>query len=272
MAPRRSSSTATVEMVAMAMRRSRRRWSAVSRQMKSIVSQIIGVAGLGEVTEDAALAQGDDAAAHSVDDGRVVSGDEHSGALVIGFGEQAHDVGGGLGVEVASGLVCQQEGGTEGEGAGDGEALLLSCGELGGEKVGLLEQAHFCQGLGDAPDRRAVGATGGLEGEGEVLPGGAGEEPELLEDDPDPATQAGDARGGELGHLPSGDQHLAFCGDLVAVEELEQGGFSMSGGSDEEGELAIVNGKVHVGERGGAIGIGDGDVFEFDARGHDRGL
>ena len=72
-----------------------------------------------------------------------------------------------FGVERAGGLVEEHDLGLHGEGAGDGDALLLTAGKLGGHFVrlgihaDLGEQLHgfgFCLRLGDFAD--AAGAEG----------------------------------------------------------------------------------------------------------------
>ena len=51
--------------------------------------------------------------------------------------EERHDLVAGLGVEVAGGFVGEDDGGLVDEGAGDGDALTLTAGEL----VGLVHHA-----------------------------------------------------------------------------------------------------------------------------------
>ncbi len=70
-------------------------------------------------------------AVHLGGDALIVGGDEGGAAFVADqlqeFGE--HDVGRTL-VEIAGGLVGEDEDGAVGERAGDGDALLLAAGEL----------------------------------------------------------------------------------------------------------------------------------------------
>ena len=105
---------------------------------------------------------------HLGGDALVVGGDEGGAAFVADqaeeFGED--DVGGGL-VEIAGGLVGEDQSGPVGERAGDGDALLLAAGELAravGQALGEAERAEQAFGAlvglarGSAP-RTSCGRT-----------------------------------------------------------------------------------------------------------------
>jgi hypothetical protein len=62
--------------------------------------------------------------------------------------EQAHDLLAGFLVELAGGLVGQQQLWPAGERAGDGDALLLAAGELARPLPGVIGQAHERQHQG----------------------------------------------------------------------------------------------------------------------------
>src|SRR5690348_14051985 len=92
--------------------------------------------GRGEVVVRSAFLTragvGDEVAVEHVDapagaggDGVVVGDDDDGGALVVEFLEQGEDGGAGGGVEVAGGLVGEQDGGAAGDGAGDGDPLAF---------------------------------------------------------------------------------------------------------------------------------------------------
>ena len=70
-------------------------------------------------------------------------GDHHDGgALLVQLGEQVHHLLAILGVEVAGGLVGEDELGVGDYGAGDGHALLLSARELLREVLGPVGDGH----------------------------------------------------------------------------------------------------------------------------------
>src|SRR5437879_7194338 len=74
---------------------------------------------------------------------RIVS--NHHDCLSELFVQALHDLEhlcGGVAVEIAGGLVCEQECGIGDDGAGDGYALLLSSGELFRQMVNSVSQAN----------------------------------------------------------------------------------------------------------------------------------
>ena len=72
--------------------------------------------------------------------------------------EERHDLEAGFGVEVAGGLVGQDDGGAVDQRAGDGDALALAAGEL----VGLVVHAGFEAHVGE----RFLGALDALRRRG----------------------------------------------------------------------------------------------------------
>ena len=104
----------------------------------SILIRVLAEALGGLVGEDLAVADVDDAMSVFGDVGLV--GDEHDGvALGVERVEEGHDLDAGFGVEVAGGLVGEDDGRAVDQGAGDGDALALAAGEL----VGLVVHARL---------------------------------------------------------------------------------------------------------------------------------
>src|SRR5690606_23298817 len=96
---------------------------------------------------DAAGGEGDDAVGDGGDDG-VVGDDGGEGAeFAVDAGEGFEDEDAGGDVEGAGGLIAEQDAGALGDGAGDGDALLLAAGELAGEVIGAVGQADEGEGL-----------------------------------------------------------------------------------------------------------------------------
>ena len=95
---------------------------------------------------------GDFAVAHVEDavgdlGGLGVVGDHQDGLvqLAAGLAEHVQDGVGVFGVEVAGGLVGEDDGGAVDEGAGDGDALLLAAGELVGAVMEPALQCPACR-------------------------------------------------------------------------------------------------------------------------------
>src|SRR5690606_21983196 len=72
-------------------------------------------------------------------------------AVAVEAREQLEDLLAGLGVEVAGGLIGEQQGGFGDEGAGDGHALLLTAGERVRRVLLASGAAHRGEGLARPP-------------------------------------------------------------------------------------------------------------------------
>src|SRR5688572_8276059 len=123
------------------------------------VSVLVAVDAAGLVADETALLQLDDALAHLVHDVLVVRRHHHGGARPVDPVEQLHDADGGLRVEVAGGLVADEQLGPVDEGPRDGDALLLTAGEFTGHPLLLAaepdEVEHLRHGLADLTARLA---------------------------------------------------------------------------------------------------------------------
>ncbi len=114
--------------------------------------------------DDFAMAHDGDAGGEVAHDGHGV-GDEQVGQaeLFLQTLEQVYDLGGDADVEGADGLVGDDEAGTQGEGAGDADALALAAAEL----VGIAAQGADVEADGAPSARRRAGggwACRGLRG------------------------------------------------------------------------------------------------------------
>ena len=92
--------------------------------------------------EQRALVEVDDAAGEAGRLGIVGDHDDGLAVLAVEVLQQAQDLLGGLAVEVAGGLVADQQGRVGDDGAGDGDALLLAAGELGRFVLLAVGEAH----------------------------------------------------------------------------------------------------------------------------------
>src|SRR5271155_3157675 len=237
---------------------------------------LVADAGGEVVAGDDAVADGDDAVGVFGDVGLV--GDDDDGVAVgVELVEEGHDLVAGLGVEVAGGLVGEDDGGAIDEGAGDGNTLLFAAGELIGavieaaldaEDVGEMVKELAVEGL------RAVAAeVGDVVGDLDVAERGErGQQVEALEDEADAgATHFGAVGVGELGEVGAFDGDGSGAGSGEAAENVEEGRLAGAGGSDDGDELARVHGEADVAEGlyfelAGAIGFSD--VLGEDDRCH----
>ena len=145
-----------------------------------------------------------------------------------------------LGVEVAERLVEQQHLGLDGDGAGDGDALLLAARKLGRPAVGVGGEADQLQRLGHLGVDLATRQAAFLEAEGDVL-GHRHVRPQrvALEHHADvalPWRQAGDVLAVE--------QHLARLRLGEARDQPQQGGLAAARGAEKGEELAGPDRKI----------------------------
>ncbi len=163
-------------------------------------------------------------------------------------------------VEVAGGLVGQEDERTVDEGPGDGHPLLLAAGQLVGQVVALLGQPDQVEDLGHLGGDHVLGAADDLEGEGHVLEHRlVGQEPEVLEDAADVAAQVGDPPLGQMPDLLARLPDPPASRHLLAQQEPDEGGLARSGRPDEEDELALVDldGEVAEGDCRALVRLGD---------------
>jgi hypothetical protein len=155
--------------------------------------------------------------------GDALGGDNHA--------EQAHDLLGGLGVELAGGLVGQQHIGAAGQGAGDRHPLLLTAGQLAGALPAVLAEADDVQHEANPFLTLAGRHAGDTQRDPDVLGGGQdGDQAERLEDERDrgPA-QPHPLPAGHGGHVLPGDLDPAVVGAVQAADDVEQGGLARTG-------------------------------------------
>ena len=225
----------------------------------------------GAVLDDFAVAEDDFASALVGEDG--VMGDHDDGvSLGVEVVEDLHDFAAGGGVEVAGGLVGEEDVGLADEGAGDGDALELAAGELLGvvsepsaesEALGVVAGEPSPFGLGDA----AVDEwEGDVVDDVEVV-----EEVEGLEDEADVfVAEEGESAVAAVGHALAVDFHDAAGGDVEESEQVHEGGLAGAGAADDHDEFAGMDVEVDAVERG------DGGVAHlvvaFESRDVDDGV
>ena len=193
-------------------------------------------------------------------------GHHHGGAGAVDAVEQLHDPDAGGGVEVSGGLVGDQDRRTVDERTSDGNALLLTTGQLAGVAVFFAGQTDELDHLRDDLGDQVARASGHLEGEGHVLVDGlVGEQPEVLEDGADLAAQLGHLPVREPGDVLAGDVDRALRRPLLAQDQSQQGRLARTRGPDQEDELALVDLERDVVERWPRLARIDlGDVVQPD--------
>ena len=153
--------------------------------------------------------------------------------------EEIHDDLTGCGVEVSGGFVGEEEAGAGGEGAGEGDALLLAAAELAGEVGEAVAEAYGFERLGGAVG--GVAGAGQLHGNADVFQGcHGGDEMEGLEHDAHgAAAEPGQGVFVETGDVLAGDVDLAAGDGFEAGEDHEEAGFAGAAGADDADGFAL---------------------------------
>ena len=158
-----------------------------------------------------------------------MGGDQRGDALgADDRAEQAHDLLSGFLVELAGGLVGQEQLRPARQRAGNGDALLLAAGELAGALPRVVGEAHDRQHQGDPLLALARGDAGDSQRHADVLRRREHrQQAEGLEDighglppQPHPVPLAHD------GHVLTGDPHRAAVGGVEPAHDIEQRGLA----------------------------------------------
>lgn len=161
-------------------------------------------------------------------DGGIV-GDHHDGdALLVQAVDQVEDRLRGTGVEVAGGLVAQQQVRGVDQRAGDGDALAFPAGEGAGERVEPVAQAHPAQDRRGRSPAVPAGPRDVQLGEGDVLHGRAvRDEVEGLEHEADPAAAQGGAPGlVQLPYVRPAEAVVARGGTVQHPQQVQERGLA----------------------------------------------
>ena len=170
----------------------------------------------------------------------LVVGDHDGGdaQLTLDVADLRPELGPHLGVQGGQGLVQQQVGGLEGDGPGQGGALLLAAGHLGGILFPVFPQPHHLQDL-LAAGQTLLAAEFFLLVEAKedvLLHRHVGEEGVGLKDDAEVALGRGQG-----GAVLAADANAAGGGGLQAGDDAQQGGFAAAGGTEDADELALFD-------------------------------
>ena len=222
--------------------------------------------------DDAAVVEDDDEVG-AAEGGEAVSNDE-GGAAVHGAFHGGHDFLLGVGVDGGGGVVEDEDGGLEDDGAGESEALALAAGEGGALLAddGFISVREFHDevvGLGDFSGffELFAGSAGGAEGD--VGGDGVGEEEGFLEDQADGAAEVVELEGAGVVAV---DEEVAGGGVVKAGDEGEEGGFAGTGSAEDGDDFAGLGGEGEVGKDRFTRAVTEGDVLEFHrARATGRG-
>ena len=171
--------------------------------------------------------------------GRRAVGDDQDGSI-LGQGAQCLlDLGLGLGIGHGGGLVEQDDGGVQQDGAGDGDALLLSAGQgrvPSQDGVVAVRQGHdLLINPGDAGSGTYLVQVGVGASERDVLPHSGAEQLGVLEDEGDRGVQGGLVH---VAQVHASDAHAPGVGVGEAGDEGGQCRLARAGGPQQSGDGA----------------------------------
>ena len=165
----------------------------------------------------------------------LVGDDDDGVAFGLEFIKEGHDLDAGLGVEVAGGLVGQDDGWLIDQRAGNGDALALAAGELVRLVVHPGFEVDVAQGFSGAFQSFRGRSAVVDERQFDVMQGGgAGQQVEGLEDEADFLV----ADTGKLVVVQGADQLvvepvIALGGRVEAADQVHESGLAGSGGSHD---------------------------------------
>ena len=174
-------------------------------------------------------------------------------------------------VEVAAGLVGEDDGGVVDEGAGDGDALLLAPAHLVGLVVLPVGQAEVFQELQGAAVRLVAGRFLDVGRQADVLQRRElGQEVVELEDEADGLVAEGrQFLFVEAEDVLPADAEGAGVRPVQRPEDVQERGFARAGFADDGHHLRPGHGQVHPLENvEGVVGFADVGGLEHVGRGH----
>ena len=199
----------------------------------------------------------------------VVGHHDDGGTALVEFGEEVHNRFTVLRVEVTGWFVGKEHGGVSGERAGDGDPLLLTTGELGGQMLGAMAHADFFECFQHALFTLGGGHAAVGKRELDVLVNRkVADEIEGLENETDLAVaDAGTLGEGEALDRATVEHVGAFGGRVEQTEDGKERGFTTTGRAGDGDVFALLDIHVDTGEGVGFNFVGEedfGDAFEFD--------
>src|SRR5579872_1237291 len=194
---------------------------------------------------DAAVLQTNDAAAHAVDDGLIVRGDDDRRAFEVDAAEQLHDLGGRGRIEVAGWFVAQQQLRIVDQRSRYSGALLLAAGKFAGIHAALVREADQIQASRHLAHDVLGVRSGHLERESHVFPNRfVGEELVILEHHAEMTAQHRHAVCAQAVDADAVDGNVAAGRHHLTIEQTQKAGLSGTGVPDEEDEVSLTDLKI----------------------------
>ena len=155
----------------------------------------------------------------SADQRQIVGGDDDGGPQAIERFEQGQQAARHVRVDVAGRLVGHQNLRPGDDGAGDGDALLLSARQRRGPRLPPIAKADPVQHFRDGRVDLALRHAGNAQRQRDIVIGRqVGHQPEILEDHADAAAETGQSLAGKRHHILAEQADDAATGSLGQIE------------------------------------------------------
>src|SRR5438034_279778 len=220
------------------------------------------------VSDNLATFNGHHPPPHHVDNLAVVRRHHHGRPTRVDLQQQLDDLPRCRRVQVAGGLIGEEDPWIMDERPRDGHPLLLTAGQLVGELGFLALQPDDAEHFLDLGLEVAQGALGNPQGEGDILEDREiGQQLEILEDHADLPAQERQVAPLQPAQILSLHRNRAGGDLLLPDQETNQGRLPRTARPDQEDEILLGNLEGHIPQRDRPVRIGLLHMFEVDLRG-----
>ena len=201
--------------------------------------------------------------AELLDQHLVVGGDHDGRAELVQFLEQVEQAHADPVIDVAGRLVGQQEAGTRDDGAGDGDALLLSARQGGRLVVEVVAKADPAQQFGDMLAHLTFLGARDPQGQCDVVQRRqVVEQPEVLEHDADPPPQRRQFRPLQRCHVMAEHGDEAARRAVGKVHEAKQRRLAGAAGAGQEMERPRFQCEADIAQHFRPGAVAHADILE----------
>src|SRR6266478_1021593 len=212
-----------------------------------------------------AVLEHDHALAELAHDVQIMGGDHHRHADILEASEEAHDLERQVRIEIAGGLIRDEQRRLAHHRARDADALLLADRQFERQRAFHAEQSHLVQGGAYALVDFLQRCRGHGQRQRDVVEHRpVGEQPVVLEHHANAAPERRDMPPFEGAGVAAVHHHVATRGALEQRDELERRALAGAGAAGEKHHLAVVDVEADVGERLAPAGVAFAHPVETD--------